>query len=119
MGSSVFEEGDTVEVPGGACAEVLCWYSNGCFTSAGLYREEELSPGTGRVVWQSAAALWLPVEWPSMLWEDDSGTVQKIKEVRFSKSQDSEDPEEPLFVMEDGHVSWFVVEIELSSGRRV
>lgn len=101
--------GDIVKVPTGHHAVYLCDYSNGHMTTAGLY--EEIVEDDGPVTYHSCAAAELPVDAYGKLWIDDEGTVQKIANVLFSVLRDDEDPDKPVFLMEDGHMSWSVTEV--------
>lgn len=100
-----------VGIEDGLRAVYICQYSNGHFTSAGLRDEVFPDPGTGPVLWHSSAAIHLPVEWPDMLWEDDNGKKQKMHMVLFDSCAEDEDVDEPVFLMEDGTLSWTVKEV--------
>lgn len=102
--------GDIVMTPDGKTAEYICSYSNGYFTSAGLYEDVALCE-YGPVIWSSSAAMHLPVRWPYMLWEDDRGVKQEILMLLTDRMKEDEDAEGPVFLMADGYVSWEVKEV--------
>lgn len=90
---------DIIKVADNYFGIVLDVFENGYMTTAGFVLKEhaEKHEGVMSISYDSDHADQLPVEWPDMLWLDDNGNRQKIKEIRWDL-----DERGPVYVMSDG-----------------
>lgn len=84
--------------------ELIEYRDNKAVTTGGEYNREDIVEVDYLVLgitYCSAAATYLPFNWPYRMCLDDNNKEQHIKDIRFEES--------PSYVMEDGSLSWEVV----------
>lgn len=94
----------------------LAVYDNGTLTTAGFIESGKEIEAEGPVTYLGHAGTEVPVNWHYLLWIDDTGKKQKLKAIEFEEVnlcvEEHRAAREPVFVMEDGHKSWSVTEVE-------
>lgn len=92
--------------------KVVCQYTNGTLTTAGLVQEITVVDNSKPITYNSSGAVFLPFNFKERDWLDDRNEIHKVKTLDLSGIDIHCDATLPAYVMDDGHISQTITEVK-------